>query len=144
MSTQTRAADISVGGSPIAAESRRAIPTEFWAKLVLPVLLAWQLMVLLDATIVNIALSDIRTSLDFSATGLSWVVNSYALAFGGMLLLGGRAGDILGRRRMLVIGVLVFSAASFVGGLCPNATVLLISRIAQGVGAAMAAPSTLS
>jgi EmrB/QacA subfamily drug resistance transporter len=144
MSAQTRTAEISADAPSIALSGNKAIPTAFWAKLALPVLLAWQMMVLLDATIVNIALSDIRQSLDFSATGLSWVVNSYALAFGGMLLLGGRAGDILGRRRMLVIGVLVFTAASFFGGLSPNSSVLLISRILQGVGAAMAAPSTLS
>jgi EmrB/QacA subfamily drug resistance transporter len=137
-------AELSADARSLAVPARESIPTAFWAKLALPVLLAWQLMVLLDATIVNIALADIRQSLNFSATGLSWVVNSYALAFGGMLLLGGRAGDLLGRRRMLVVGVIVFTVASLIGGFSPNATVLLISRIAQGVGAAMAAPSTLS
>jgi EmrB/QacA subfamily drug resistance transporter len=145
MSAQSRSvAALPVDAQPIAPVAGDTIPTAFWAKLALPVLLAWQLMVLLDATIVNIALADIRQSFELSATGLSWVVNSYALAFGGMLLLGGRAGDLLGRRRMLVIGVIVFTIASLIGGFSPNATALLIARIAQGVGAAMAAPSTLS
>ncbi|HEU0165352.1 MAG TPA: MFS transporter, partial [Thermomicrobiales bacterium] len=107
-------------------------------------LLAWQLMVVLDGTIVNIALTHIRGSLGFSETGLSWVVNAYALAFGGLLLLGGRAGDILGRRRVLVIGVLIFTFASFLGGIAPNAELLLSARVLQGIGAAIAAPSTLS
>jgi EmrB/QacA subfamily drug resistance transporter len=101
-------------------------------------------MVVLDGTIVNIALTHIRGSLGFSETGLSWVVNAYALAFGGLLLLGGRAGDILGRRRVLVIGVLVFTFASFLGGIAPNAEMLLAARVLQGMGAAIAAPSTLS
>lgn len=112
--------------------------------LALAVLLCWQLMVILDGTIVNIALSAIRGSLDFSETGLSWVTNAYALAFGGLLLLGGRAGDILGRRRVLVFGVLLFTAASAVGGLAPSSTVLILARVVQGIGAAIAAPSTLS
>src|SRR5215217_3770270 len=77
----------------------------------LAVLLSWQLMVVLDGTIVNIALADIRQGLGFSAAGLSWVVNAYALAFGGLLLLGSRMGDIFGRRRMLTLGVIVFSVA---------------------------------
>jgi EmrB/QacA subfamily drug resistance transporter len=110
----------------------------------LAVLLAWQLMVVLDGTIVNIALADIRQGLGFSAAGLSWVVNAYALAFGGLLLLGSRAGDIFGRRRMLLIGVLVFTAASALGGFASNPEMLVASRILQGIGAAMAAPSTLS
>ena len=110
----------------------------------LAVLLTWQLMVVLDGTIVNIALTHIRDSLGFSQAGLSWVVNAYALAFGGLLMLGGRAGDILGRRRVLVIGVLIFTAASAMGGLAESSTWLIIARILQGVGAAIAAPSTLS
>lgn len=110
----------------------------------LGVLLAWQLMVVLDGTIVNIALADIRTSLGFSAAGLSWVVNAYALAFGGLLMLGSRAGDIFGRRRLLVLGVIVFTVASALGGIAGSQEWLIIARVLQGVGAAMAAPSTLS
>ena len=75
-----------------------------------------QLMVVLDATIVNVALPRIQTALGFSDSGLEWVVNGYALALGGLLLLGGRAGDLFGRRRMFVAGLLLFSAASLAGG----------------------------
>src|SRR5262249_40958204 len=76
-----------------------------------------QLMVVLDATVVNVALPHIQTALGFSGSGLEWVVNAYALALGGLLLLGGRAGDLLGRRRMFVAGLLLFTAASLAGGL---------------------------
>ena len=110
----------------------------------LVVLLAWQLMVVLDGTIVNIALAEIRQSLGFSETSLSWVVNSYALAFGGLLMLGSRAGDMFGRRRMLISGVLVFTVASALGGIAASQEMLIIARVLQGIGAAMAAPSTLS
>ena len=110
----------------------------------LGVLLAWQLMVVLDGTIVNIALAHIRESLGFSAAGLSWVVNAYALAFGGLLLLGSRAGDIFGRRRALVAGVIVFTVASMLGGFAESPEMLILARVLQGVGAAIAAPSTLS
>ncbi|MGC4107550.1 MAG: MFS transporter [Thermomicrobiales bacterium] len=122
-----------------------AASTSSWMlALGLGVLLAWQLMVVLDGTIVNIALTHIRESLGFSAAGLSWVVNAYALAFGGLLLLGSRAGDIFGRRRALVVGVLVFTAASALGGVAESPEMLILARVLQGVGAAIAAPSTLS
>ena len=84
--------------------------------LALLVLASAQLMVVLDATIVNVALPHIQRALGFSGAGLEWVVNAYALTFGGLLLLGGRAGDLLGRRRMFIAGLLLFSAASLVGG----------------------------
>ena len=77
-------------------------------------------MVVLDATIVNVALPHIQTALGFSGSGLEWVVNAYALAFGGLLLLGGRAGDLLGRRRMFIAGLLLFSAASLPAGSPPR------------------------
>ena len=88
--------------------------------LALLVIATAQLMVVLDATIVNVALPHIQAALGFSGSGLEWVVNAYALAFGGLLLLGGRAGDLLGRRRMFVTGLLLFSAASLAGGLAPS------------------------
>lgn len=110
----------------------------------LAVILALQLMVILDETIVNVALPQIRESLRFSAIGLSWVVNAYILAFGGLLLLGGRAGDILGRRRMFVTGAIVFTVASLLGGLATSADWLVATRALQGIGAALAAPSALS
>jgi EmrB/QacA subfamily drug resistance transporter len=101
-------------------------------------------MVVLDATVVNIALVPIQRSLHFRTADLSWVIDAYSLAFGGLLLLGGRAGDVFGRRKMLMIGLVIFTTASLFGGLATTATWLLITRAVQGVGAAMAAPSTLS
>ncbi|MFB9831163.1 MFS transporter [Actinoallomurus acaciae] len=103
-----------------------------------------QLMVVLDATITNVALPRIQDALHFSGASLSWVVNAYALAFGGLLLLGGRAGDLLGRRRMFVIGLLVFSAASLAGGFATSQAWLLAARAVQGAGGAIVAPAALS
>jgi EmrB/QacA subfamily drug resistance transporter len=100
--------------------------------------------VLPDATIVNVALPHIRTALGFSDSGLEWVVNGYALALGGLLLLGGRAGDLLGRRRMFVTGLLLFSAASLAGGLATSQAWLLAARAVQGAGAAIVAPAALA
>jgi EmrB/QacA subfamily drug resistance transporter len=128
-----------------ASGSERRAPSVSLAQTIgLVVLLAWQLMVVLDGTIVNIALADIRQNLGFSETSLSWVVNAYALAFGGLLMLGSRAGDMFGRRRLLVTGVLVFTVASVLGGIATSQELLIVARVLQGVGAAMAAPSTLS
>ena len=110
----------------------------------LAVIVTCQFMFVLDATVVNIALVPIQHSLHFSPAGLSWVIDAYSLAFGGLLLLGGRAGDVFGRRRMLMIGLVVFTAASLLGGLATTSTWLLVTRAVQGVGAAMASPSTLS
>lgn len=103
-----------------------------------------QLMVVLDATIVNIALPSIRTDLDLSDASLQWVITAYTLAFGGLLLLGGRAGDILGRRRVFIAGIWVFSLGSLLGGLAWNAPTLLAGRVVQGIGAAIAAPTALA
>lgn len=108
------------------------------------VIASCQLMVVLDITIVNIALPDIQRSLDFSTTSLAWVVNAYTLSFGGLLLLGGRTGDILGRRRVFIFGVLLFVLASLLGGLAQNAGQLLAARALQGVGGAIASPTALS
>ncbi len=107
-------------------------------------MLGAQLMIILDATVVNIALPHIQSGLHFSATSLSWVMNGYTLTFGGLLLLGGRAGDILGRRRMFLAGIAVFTLASLAGGLAPNAGVLLAARAVQGVGGALASPAVLA
>jgi EmrB/QacA subfamily drug resistance transporter len=103
-----------------------------------------QLMVVLDATIVNVALPHIQTALGFSGSGLEWVVNAYALAFGGFLLLGGRAGDILGRRRVFIAGIILFSVASLLGGFATTQSWLLIARVVQGIGGAIVAPAALS
>ena len=114
------------------------------AGVALAIMLGAQLMIILDATVVNIALPHIETGLHFSATSLSWVLNGYMLTFGGLLLLGGRAGDILGRRRVFLAGIAVFTLASLAGGLAPNAGVLLAARAVQGVGGALASPAVLA
>ena len=103
-----------------------------------------QLMIVLDGTIVNIALPHIQQDLGFSSSSLSWVVNAYALALGSLLLLGGRLGDLLGRRRMFTVGVLLFAGASLLGGLAVNEAMLIASRVAQGMGAALASPAALA
>ncbi|MFG2624056.1 MFS transporter [Streptomyces sp. NPDC048473] len=110
----------------------------------LALILTCQMMLILDATVVNIALPDIGKELGFSPAGLSWVLNAYTLAFGGLMLIGGRLGDLIGRRRALTIGVLVFTVASLLGGLVDSSSLLLVARTAQGVGAALAAPSSLA
>src|SRR5471032_1507022 len=112
--------------------------------LLLAVILGAYLMIVLDTSIVITALPSIHRSLDFSSTGLSWVQNAYTLTFGGLLLLGARAGDILGRRRVFVAGIAVFTLASLAGGLAQSAGWLLAARAVQGMGAAIAAPSTLA
>jgi len=103
-----------------------------------------QLVVVLDSTIVNVALPHIQRALGFSGNGLEWVVNAYALAFGGLLLLGGRMGDLLGRRRMFIAGLLLFSVASFAGGFATSQSWLLATRVVQGAAGAMVAPAALS
>lgn len=107
------------------------------------VLLA-QLMLVLDAAVMNVGLPHIATDLHFSPGGLSWVLNAYTLAFGGLLLLGGRLGDVLGRRRVFWTGLAVFTLASLAGGLAVSPAMLVISRALQGAGAAAAAPSVLA
>ncbi|WP_406863663.1 MFS transporter [Streptomyces sp. HUAS MG47] len=108
------------------------------------VIASCQLMVVLDITIVNIALPHIQSALDFSTTNLSWVVNAYTLTFGGLLLLGGRAGDILGRRRVFIFGVLLFGLASLLCGVAQSSWQLLAARALQGVGGAISSPTSLS
>src|SRR6266568_3463925 len=112
--------------------------------LALVVIATAQLMVVLDATIVNVALPHIQHALGFSGSGLEWVVNAYALAFGGLLLLGGRAGDVLGRRRVFIAGLLLFSAASLAGGFATSQAWLLAARAVQGAGAAVTAATALA
>ena len=114
------------------------------AGLALAIMLSAQLMIILDATVVNIALPHIQASLHFSSTSLSWVMNAYTLTFGGLLLLGGRAGDILGRRRVFLAGIGLFTLSSLVGGLSTSAGMLLAARAVQGAGGALAAPAVLA
>ena len=124
--------------------NQRARPHAGPAWLVLSLACACQFMVILDASIVNVALPSIRRDLGFTPTGLAWVVNGYLLTFAGFMLLGGRAADLFGHRRMLVAGLLLFSASSLVGGLATAAEVLVAARVVQGMGAAMLAPATLA
>ncbi|MCW2674150.1 MAG: transporter, partial [Frankiales bacterium] len=138
------AIDSPTAAATAAPSPRRRLLSLGHPGLVLTVILSVQLMVVLDATIVNIALPDIRTALNFSPTSLSWVINAYTLSFGGLLLLGARAGDILGRRRTFVIGITVFTLASLVGGFATSSGQLLAARAAQGIGAALASPSALA
>jgi EmrB/QacA subfamily drug resistance transporter len=112
--------------------------------MVLGIILACYLMIIVDISVVITALPDIHRALDFSSTGLSWVQNAYALTFGGLLLLGARAGDILGRRRVFMAGIALFTVSSLVAGLAQSPAWLLAARAVQGIGAAIAAPSTLA
>jgi EmrB/QacA subfamily drug resistance transporter len=112
--------------------------------LALAIVLTCQLMLILDATVMNVALPRVQNDLGFSAAGLSWVMTAYSLTFGGLLLLGGRVGDIFGRRRAFVAGVALFTVASLLGGFATSAAWLIVARLAQGVGAALAGPSTVA
>jgi EmrB/QacA subfamily drug resistance transporter len=113
-------------------------------RLALALILTAAFMVVLDFSIVNVALASIEREFGFSATAVQWIVTGYAIAFGGLLILGGRAADTFGRRRMFMIGLAVFSAASLAGGLAHDPVLLVSSRVVQGAGAALVAPSALS
>ncbi len=128
--------------SPSSKFKAERAPSSRWAVLVV-VCLA-QFMVVLDATIVNVALPSIQRGLHFSQASLPWVINSYTLMFGGFLLLGGRVSDLLGRKRLFVAGVIVFSAASLLNGLAVSSTMLIVSRALQGLGGALVSPAALS
>jgi EmrB/QacA subfamily drug resistance transporter len=110
----------------------------------LAVLALVQFMIIIDITVVNVALPSIQRALHFSAGGLAWIVDGYALTAGGLLLLGGRLGDLLGRRRLFLIGTALFAAASFASGAAQNSTMLIMSRFAQGAGEALASPAALA
>ena len=114
------------------------------SKLALAVIASAQLMIVLDITIVNVALPSIQRALSFSTSSLAWVVDAYTLVFGGLLLLGGRSGDIFGRRRMFTVGVLLFAGASLLGGLATSSALLVAARALQGVGGAIASPTALA
>src|SRR6187200_137645 len=120
----------------------RTHATNPWIVLVL-ICLA-QFMVVLDATIVNVALPSIQQDLHLSQGNLQWIVNSYTLVFGGFLLLGGRAGDLLGRKRVFLVGLVIFTAASLLNGLAVNSGMLIGFRAVQGLGAALISPAALS
>jgi EmrB/QacA subfamily drug resistance transporter len=116
--------------------------TNPWVVLVL--ICVAQFMVILDATIVNVALPSIQQDLDLSESNLQWIVNAYALVFGGFLLLGGRAGDLLGRKRVFLVGLVIFTVASLLDGLASSEGMLIGARALQGLGAALISPAALS
>ncbi|MEU4245484.1 MFS transporter [Actinoplanes sp. NPDC026619] len=134
-----------MSASPIVTpESKAAARPLAHPGIALTLLVTCQIMVTLDGTVVNIALPSIQEGLGFSSAGLAWVTNAYILAFGGLLLFGGRAGDILGRRRLFIGGIAVFTAASLLAGIANDSGTLLTARVIQGIGAAFAAPGTLA
>ncbi|ORE24860.1 MFS transporter, partial [Pseudomonas aeruginosa] len=118
----------------------RAAPSNW----MLALLACAQLIIALDATIVFVALPEISRALDFSAQRLQWVVSAYTVAFGGFLLLGGRATDLLGRRRMYVLGQSLYALASLAGGLAQSELPLILARAVQGLGGALLFPATLA
>ncbi len=147
--TQAGATAHAPGGATAHAGGPQTSPTPLahaprsksWA---LALLATTQFVIIIDAAIVNVALPSIGRSLHFSQADLSWVVNAYTLTFGGFLLLGGRLADLLGRRRMFMIGLVLFSLASLVGGLAQSEAWLVIARGVQGLGAAIVSPAALS
>jgi EmrB/QacA subfamily drug resistance transporter len=129
------------------ARSQPAGPSPEPARLhgpALALILTAAFMVVLDFSIVNVALPSIEAELGFPADAVQWIITAYAIAFGGLLILGGRAADLFGRRRMFIAGLLVFSAASLAGGLAHDPFLLVASRLVQGAGAALVAPAALS
>jgi EmrB/QacA subfamily drug resistance transporter len=137
----------STPAGPVSTTISRAATSEAKRGLSAPALtlvLVASFMVVLDFSIVNVALPSIRDALGFGGDSVQWVVTMYAITFGGLLILGGRIADIFGRRRMFVLGLLVFAGASLAAGLAGDAAVLVVARAAQGVGAAMVAPASLS
>src|SRR6202142_1010240 len=127
------------------SEPTTTLPDSPRAKnLALALLAMTQFVVVIDASIVNVALPSIGSHLHFSRTDLSWVVNAYTLTFGGVLMLGGRMAGLLGRRRMFIVGLVLFSVASFAGGIAQSEGWLLAARAIQGMGAAIVSPAALS
>jgi len=140
----TTATDIALPPSTRRARSRVTLDTPQAKNRALLLLAMTQFVVVIDASIVNVALPSIGSALHFSRDDLSWVVNAYTLTFGGFLLLGGRLADLLGRRRMFMIGLVLFSLASLAGGLAQSEAWLIIARAVQGLGAAIVSPAALS
>jgi EmrB/QacA subfamily drug resistance transporter len=137
--TTTSAPPGTTSGHPGQTSRRVAHPT-----LILLLIAGAQLMVVLDGTIVNIALPSMARYFNKNQTDMTWAINAYTLAFGGLLLLGGRAGDILGRRQMFIVGLGLFTLGSFLGGIAPTFQLLLGGRVIQGIGGAIASPTALS
>jgi MFS family permease len=126
---------------PVARPSEGTHPPDW---LILTLVCLAQFMVVLDISIVNVALPSIQNSLGFTDASLQWVVTAYALTFGGLLLFGGRLADLFGRRRIFLVGLALFTGASLLGGFAGNQTTLIAARALQGVGAAVLSPATLT
>src|SRR5215213_5810540 len=121
-----------------------SLPEPIRRNLLLLVVCVAQLMVILDVSIVNVALPSIHDDLDYTTTGLQWIVNAYTLTFAGFLLLGGRAADLLGHQRVFFAGLTLFAVASLAGALSDSQLSLILARGVQGLGGAVVAPATLS
>jgi EmrB/QacA subfamily drug resistance transporter len=132
------------GGAAAAVNRGRGADSRRWKAIRLALILVAAFMMVLDFSIVNVALPSIERELRLSPSLVDWVVTAYAIAFGGLLILGGRAADLLGRRRMFVIGLVAFSLASLSGGLAQDPVLLIASRVIQGAGAAVVMPAALS
>src|SRR3954454_11992489 len=130
--------------SPMTQTAQPSLLATRHGKLTLALLAAIAFLDFVDASIVNIALPSIRSELGFSEQSLVWIPGAYLLTYGGFMLLGGRAADLLGRRRVLVAGIVVIGASSLVGGVAQSEAVLVGARLAQGIGAAMTLPAALS
>jgi EmrB/QacA subfamily drug resistance transporter len=133
-----------LGTDVTAPVMRESAPKRAHHGLALAVITTTQLMVVLDISVVNVALPSIQRALHFSPINLEWIINGYTLAFGGLLLLGGRLGDLFGRRRMFIFGTALFTVASLAGGLATDQGWLIAARVVQGLGGAIASPTALS
>ncbi len=129
---------------PAATRGERGARRAAHPALVLLIIAGAQLMVVLDATIVNVALPTMSRHFDKSQVDMTWAINAYSLAFGGLLLLGGRSGDLLGKRRMFAVGLGLFTTGSFLAGIASSFEMLLVGRVVQGIGGAIASPTALS
>lgn len=133
------------GMSAITSAPSPSLPTTGGrAAIGVAIVLIAQLMLVLDTTIVNVALPQIAADLSFGPASLSWVLNAYTLAFGGLLLVGGRLGDVYGRLRVFELGLAIFTLSSLLGGLAQSPGTLVAARAVQGIGAALAAPGVLA
>ncbi|HEX4790746.1 MAG TPA: MFS transporter [Actinospica sp.] len=144
MSERTLQAVLPVNATDAGPDSRSRPEPRSRPRLALAIILTCQLMLMVDATVMNVALPRIESGLHFSPASLAWVLDAYTLTFGGLLLLGGRLGDLYGRRRLFTAGILLFTVASLAGGLATSAAWLLSARVLQGVGAAAAGPSAIA
>ena len=126
------------------AEAQSPTKVEHRPALALVVIGCAQMMVILDATIVNVALPTIHKALHFSSSNLEWLITAYALTFGGLLLFGGRMGDLYGKRRMFMVGIALFAGSSLLAGFSTDQAMLIIARGVQGIGGAIASPTALS